>query len=181
MRAAFHARMGSGGIRQRKFLIHHRRHPPAASSGQTFARNCSAIRALARSDCGRRVDPVIVRRRVISCTKFSSTFGPCRNAICTSRPSSAKAFRLRGIYGPPTISRIRSAPPSRLYHLDKILVAVVDRGLRAQGHASRAFLVRSRRGEHPRAEAWPAGSPSCRSRLIRHGPETALPPASRRA
>src|SRR6056297_2397532 len=48
---------------------------PDSSRGQTWARNASAIRALARSLCGRRVLPVIVSRRIITCAKFNSTLG----------------------------------------------------------------------------------------------------------
>lgn len=49
---------------------------PEASSGQTWALRSCAMRALARSLCGRRVDPVIVSRRIITWAKFSSTLGP---------------------------------------------------------------------------------------------------------
>jgi hypothetical protein len=69
---------------------------PASRSGQTSVASDAAIRALARSDCGRSVDPVIVRRRIMTSAKLISTFGPSRKAIWTSRPSSFSARTLRG-------------------------------------------------------------------------------------
>ena len=54
------------------------------------------MRALASTDCGRSVEPVIVSRLIITWAKFSSTFAPPRKAIITSRPSGASARTSRG-------------------------------------------------------------------------------------
>ena len=69
---------------------------PASISGQTSRRSAAAIRALASTDCGRSVEPVMVSRFSITWAKFSSTSGPCWCAIITSRPSGASARTSRG-------------------------------------------------------------------------------------
>ena len=56
-----------------------------------------AMRALASALCARKVEPVSVRRRIISRIRSSSTFEPLRKAICTMRPSSAAARKFRSI------------------------------------------------------------------------------------
>ena len=45
---------------------------------------------------GRSVDPVRVSRFSMIGRRFISTLGPRCSAICTTRPSTARAFRLRG-------------------------------------------------------------------------------------
>lgn len=64
---------------------------PVSISGQIFSSSARAIAALSATERGRKVEPVIVCRRIIRCTRSSVTLLPCRNAICTSLPSVASA------------------------------------------------------------------------------------------
>ena len=82
MTRAFHAGMGGGGLGERELRIHRPgRCGRPREAARPFPGAPSAMRALARSDCGRRVEPVMVSRRIITWAKLSSTLGPCRKAI----------------------------------------------------------------------------------------------------
>ena len=70
---------------------------PAASSGHTRASSARAIAPFAATLCGRSVEPVMVRRRRITGMRSISTVDAFRNAICTSRPSSASRSRFRAV------------------------------------------------------------------------------------
>ncbi len=105
---------------------------------------------LGRSDCGRRELPVIVRRRIITSANSVPPCGPCRKAICTSRPSSASARTFFGRYAPPTMSRIRFRPARVAQDLNPVLAAVIHRDFGPQIAAGPAFLLGPCGGEHPR-------------------------------
>ena len=80
---------------------------------------------------------------------------PPRTAICTRRPSTASASRLRATYSPPTMSRITSTPRPPVTIADggdEIGVAIVDGELRAESLAGRALFRRPGRREHARTE-----------------------------
>ena len=156
---------------------------PSSSSGHTASRSSCAMRALARSLCGRRVDPVIVSRRVISVAKFTSTFGPCRKAICTKSTVFGQRLQVaRDIIATADHIKDQIRPAFGLHHLHEIRIAVIDRSLGAEINAGRTFVDPSLPSRNTRAPkvcaSWIAVVPIP---TIRHAPETALRPSDRRA
>ena len=83
---------------------------PASSNGQRLSCRARDSRSFSSGERARSVEPVKVRRLSIRRIQSTSTFEACRKAIWTSRPSTARLFRLRSMYGPPTMSRITSTP-----------------------------------------------------------------------
>ena len=84
--------------------------------------------------------------------RSSSPLVPPCIPMTTRRPSVASAETLRPRYFAPMLSRMTSAPPGLLEHLDEVLVAVADRPVGAQRLAQLELLRRAGGGEHPRAE-----------------------------
>src|SRR6516165_127544 len=63
---------------------------PRSSSGQSFCFRDAAMAAFSAELRGRMVEPVMVRRLVITVIKSSSALEPCMKATCTSRPRGAR-------------------------------------------------------------------------------------------
>ena len=70
---------------------------PSRNSGITFASMAATILALSALLRGRSVEPVWVRRLIISLVKLTDALGLPRNAIWTMRPSTAAASWLRSM------------------------------------------------------------------------------------
>ncbi len=86
--------MGGAGVFEREGRVDDRLDFAAVEQRPDFFTQRRRNRRLGRQGRERRVAPVIVRRLSISSMKSKSlTFAPCRKAICTIRPSGARADR----------------------------------------------------------------------------------------
>ena len=96
------------------------------------------MRALASTDCGRSVEPVIVSRLTITCAKFSSAVGAAQvgdhhqPAVGRQRPHVARQV----VAADHVEDHVDPAPAGRLAHRgDEVGLAVVDGELGAEGAA----------------------------------------------
>ncbi len=131
------------------------------------------MRPFSSGDRGRRVEPVIVSRRRITCIRSTSTRDDLRNAICTSRPSTASSSRLRDdvVAADHVEHELDAAAAGRVpKRLHPVGGAVVHRHLGARAPGTRRTSRRCRPSRR-RARRSPgrAESPSCRSRSTRRG------------
>ena len=185
--ARFHPRVRGRGVLERdRCGPSPARSGPAASSGQTSASSAAAIRAFTSTDCGRRVEPVIVSRLVITCAKLSSAFAPAEERDHHQPPvRGQRAHVAREIVAADHVEdhverRARRSP--RWVDGDEVGVAVVDRALRAERLAGRRISPPSPPSRTP-ARRGPrrAGSRWCRCPTSRRARGSSRPPRAGRA
>lgn len=78
------------GLGRREYLRDHRADAAEAINGHTRSRSSPAIAALNATGRGRKVEPVIVRRRNNSSPALNSAFTPPITAMTAMRPSVAR-------------------------------------------------------------------------------------------